>query len=134
MEITPLDFFAVVLAAGAVIEVWHKGSLFETARAYAQAMQDVTPRETVKGRLLELINCPFCKSYHVPLYLLALLCLGNWFGGGLHTLAVLVIYSLAATRLGNIIDSLLPESAKYTPDQFGDFLHGSGPAPRESDK
>lgn len=134
MDITSFDFFAVVLAAGAVIEVWHKGSIFETARAYAQAMQDVTPRETLKGRLLELINCPFCKSYHVPLYLFALLLVSSWISGGLHTAALLVIYSLAATRLGNIIDSLLPEAAKYSPDQFGDFLHGSGPEPRESDK
>jgi hypothetical protein len=134
MEITTLDFIAVVLAAGAVIEVWHKGSLFETARAYAQAMQDVTPRETLKGRLLELVNCPFCKSYHVPLYLFLLLWLSSLFGSTLHTLAMLVIYGLAATRLGNIIDSLVPETAKYTNDQFGDFLHGSDAVPRESDK
>jgi hypothetical protein len=134
MEITTLDFVAVVLAAGAVIEVWHKGSLFETARAYAQAMQDVTPRETLKGRLLELVNCPFCKSYHVPLYLFLLLWLSSWLGSTLHTLAMLVIYGLAATRLGNIIDSLVPETAKYTHDQFGDFLHGSDAVPRESDK
>lgn len=134
MGITPVDFFAIVFAAGAVIEVWHKGSLFETARAYAQALQDVTPRETLKGRLLELVNCPFCKSYHVPFYLGLLLLAGAYCGPGLHAAARLVIYSLAATRLGNIIDSLLPETAKYTPEHFGDFLHGSGPAPRESDK
>ena len=134
MDITSFDFFAVVLAAGAVIEVWHKGSIFETPRAYAQAMQDVTPRETLKGRLLELINCPFCKSYHVPLYLFALLLASSWIGGGLHNAARLVIYSLAATRLSNIIDSLLPEAAKYSPDQFGDFLHGNGSPARESDK
>jgi len=134
MDLTPFDFFAVVFAAGAVIEVWHKGSLFDTARAYAQALQDVTPRESVKGRLLELINCPFCKSYHVPLYLFLLLVAGNWCGGILHVIVRVVIYSLAATRLGNIIDSLLPEAAKYSPDLFGDFLHGSGSATRESDK
>lgn len=134
MNITAFDFFAVVFAAGAVIEVWHKGSLFDTARAYAQAMQDITPRETLKGRLLELINCPFCKSYHVPLYLLLLLAVSGWCGGILHIAAQLVVYSLAATRLGNIIDSLLPEAAKYSPDNFGDFLHGSGATTRESDK
>lgn len=134
MDITPFDFLAVVLASGAIIEVWHKGSLFETARAYAQAMQDVTPRETLKGRLLELVNCPFCKSYHVPLYLFVLLIISGMLGSTLHTVARLVIYGLAATRLGNIIDSLLPEAAKYVPDQFGDFVHGSDTANRESDK
>jgi len=33
--ISALDFLAVVFAAGAVIEVWHKGSLFDPARAYS---------------------------------------------------------------------------------------------------
>ena len=134
MSITPFDFFTVFLAAGAVIEVWHKGSIFETPRAYAQAMQDVTPRETLKGRLLELINCPFCKSYHVPLYLFVLLVISGILGDTLHTVARVVIYSLAATRLGNIVESLLPTAAKYIPDQFGDFVHGSDTANRESDK
>jgi hypothetical protein len=97
-------------------------------------MQDVTPRETLKGRFLELVNCPFCKSYHVPFYLFALLVISGMLSNTLHIVARLVIYSLAATRLGNIIDSLLPETAKYVPDQFGDFVHGSNTATRESDK
>jgi hypothetical protein len=41
--------FAVIFATGAIIEVWHKGSmLFDTARAYSQAWQDATPVETVQ--------------------------------------------------------------------------------------
>jgi hypothetical protein len=113
--ITALDFFAVTLAAGAIIEVWHKGSLFETPRAYAQALQDVTPQETPKGRLLELINCPFCKSYHVPFYLFLLLLAGTWIGGIFELSIRVVIYSLAATRLGNVVDHLLPENSRYSP-------------------
>lgn len=114
MTITLLDFLAIALAAGAIIEVWHKGSIFETARAYAQAWQDVTPYDTIRGKFLELVNCPFCKSYHVPLYLFLLLLLGHAAGGVFETGVRLVVYSLAATRLGNIIDSLLPKEARYT--------------------
>jgi hypothetical protein len=111
--ISVLDFLAVTLASGAVIDVWHKGSIFETPRAYAQAMQDITPRETIKGRLLELINCPFCKSYHIPFYLFLALLAGNWFGGIVGFCVTLVIYSWAATRLGNIVNGMLPTDARY---------------------
>lgn len=113
MTITVLDFVAVALAAGAIIEVWHKGSLFDTARAYAQAWQDVTPHDSARGKLLELINCPFCKSYHVPFYLFLLLLAGTWIGGMVDTGVRVVLYSLAATRLGNVIDGLLPKDSRY---------------------
>lgn len=115
MTISWLDFLAVVFAAGAIIEVWHKGSLFATARAYAQALHDVTPNGTAKGLLLELVNCPFCKSYHVPLYLFLMLLVGDWFGGILQILCRVVVYSLAATRLSNIVDTLLPKNSQYIP-------------------
>ena len=108
------DLVVVALASGAIIEVWHKGSIFSTARAYAQAWQDVVPHDSPRGALLELINCPFCKSYHVPLYLFLLLLAGNWFGGIFDSAVRLVLCSLAATRLGNVIDSLLPKNSQYT--------------------
>ena len=111
--ISYFDFFAVVLAAGAIIELWHKGSIFATARAYTQALQDVTPHNTVKGYALEWLGCPFCKSYHMPFYLFLLLFWGHWVGGILGGLLQLAIYGLAATRLGNIIDGLLPERMRY---------------------
>jgi hypothetical protein len=114
MTITLFDFFAVTLAAGAIIEVWHKGSIFETARAYAQAWQDVTPYDSLRGKILELINCPFCKSYHAPFYLFLLLLAGNNIGGIFDVCVRLVIYSLAATRLGNVLDGLLPKESRYT--------------------
>jgi len=122
-----MDFIAVVFAAGAIIEVWHKGSLFDTARAYAQALQDITPVESVKGRLLELINCPFCKSYHVPVYLLLLLLAGDTVGGMMAAFVRVVVYGLAATRLSNIVDGLLPDRMRYIPDPFGG-TYGNGPA------
>lgn len=110
-----LDFVAVVFAAGAIIEVWHKGSIFETARAYVQAWQDAANPESAKGRLWELLMCPFCKSYHVPVYLLALLLAADWFGGIMPALIRVFVYGLAATRIGNIIDGLLPSRMRYDP-------------------
>ena len=115
-----LDFIAVIFAAGAIIEVWHKGSIFDRLRAVAQAVQDVTPPETLKGRLLELLMCPFCKSYHVPIYLLLALLAGDYFGGIISSLVRVPVYGLAATRIGNLIDGLVPNRMRYSPNIFGD--------------
>lgn len=119
-----LDFIAVIFAAGAIIEVWHKGSIFETARAHVQAWQDVANPESAKGRLWELIMCPFCKSYHLPIYLFAALLAGDYFGGTIAALVRVPVYGLAATRIGNLIDGLLPARMRYDPPIFGDE-HGS---------
>ena len=114
---TPLDFIAVILASGAIIEVWHKGSIFDNWRAWAQTKQDVTPPESLSGRALELLNCPFCKSYHVPIYLFLLLALAGTLGGDTISLLVrVVVYGLGATRAGNLIDGLLPARLRYTQD------------------
>lgn len=110
-----LDFIAVTLAAGAIIEVWHKGSIFDTARAYVQAWQDGTPYDTIKGKGLELLTCPFCQSYHVPFYLFLILLAAHHAGGIILALVTALIYGLAATRLGNIVNYLLPETARYKP-------------------
>lgn len=133
---TTLDFVAVVFAAAAIIEVWHKGSIFETARAYVQSWQDNTPPDTLKGKLWELILCPFCKSYHIPIYLFLLLLAGDWLGGTIAALVRVVVYGLAATRIGNLIDGLLPAKLQYDPPliAFGEE-HGrpvAGPADVES--
>lgn len=117
---TWLDFTAVIFASGAIIEVWHKGSIFSTARAYAQALQDATEPETFRGRLLELLMCPFCKSYHIPIYLGLLLLASDYAGGIIPALARVVVYGLAATRIGNLIDGFVPNRMKYSPDIFGD--------------
>lgn len=119
-----LDFAAVVFAAGAIIEVWQKGSIFANTRAYLNALQDVTPPETAKGRLLELLSCPFCQSYHVPVYLFAGLLSADWCGGIAPYLARIVVYGWAATRLGNLIDGMLPNRLRYRPNIFeGDDSH-----------
>lgn len=131
---TPLDFVAIVFAAGAVIEVWHKGSIFEIPRAYVQAWQDVADPSSAKGRLWELLLCPFCQSYHVPLYLGLLLLASLWAGGIMPYLARLVIYSLAATRIGNLIDGLLPARLRYNPPIiFGEPDRGTSAHRQDAD-
>lgn len=123
-----LDFLAVVLATGAIIEVWHKGSIFAEARAYAQALQDVTPPESLKGRLLELLMCPFCKSYHVPFWLMVFLLAGDWIGATIGGVVRLVVYALAATRVSNLLDGFLPPRMRYDPPLPGGAPHGREPA------
>jgi hypothetical protein len=113
-----LDFVAVVFATGAIIEVWQKGSLFANVRAYLNALQDVTPPETAKGRLLELLHCPFCQSYHVPVYLIGALFAADWLGGAWPYLVRLVVYGWAATRISNLIDGTLPNRLRYRPNIF----------------
>lgn len=120
-----LDFIAVIFAAGAIIEVWHKGSIFETARAHVQAWQDVALPESFRGRLWELVMCPFCKSYHVPIYLFLALLAGDYFGGTIAALIRVVVYGLAATRIGNLIDGLLPARMRYDPPIIFGEEHGS---------
>lgn len=115
-----IDFAAVVLATGAVLDVWHKGSIFAGLRAKAQALQDVTDPESLKGLALELLMCPFCKSYHLPLYMLAALLLGDYLGATIGAGVRLVVYALAATRLVNLLDGLLPPRLRHDPP-IGDF-------------
>lgn len=127
------DFFAVVLATGAVIEVWHRGSIFADLRAYAQALQDTTDPDTLKGKWLELVLCPFCKSYHVPVYLFGAILLGDWCGVTIGAVARLFVYSLAATRLSNLIDGFLPPSMRYDPPIEG-ASSGTEPAAGDSSR
>ena len=112
---TPLDFLAVILATGAIIEVWHKGSIFETARAYVQAWQDTADPQSFRGRLWELILCPFCKSYHIPLYLFAALLAADYIDAMLAAIVRVIVYGLAATRASNILDGILPPQLRYEP-------------------
>jgi hypothetical protein len=112
---TLLDFCAVVLAAGSVIEVWNKGSIFADTRARLQAQQDVTDPDTAAGKALELLLCPFCQSYHVPFYLFAGILLGDWCGATIGAVARFAVYSLAATRLSNLLDGFLPPRMRYSP-------------------
>jgi hypothetical protein len=111
--LTALDFIAVALATGAIIDVWHNGSIFATARAYVQAFNDLAPYGSFKYLWTELLICPFCKSYHIPIYLFLSLLAVDYFGGMLAALVRVVVFGLAATRLSNLIDGLLPSRMRY---------------------
>lgn len=110
-----LDLIAVALAASAIIEVWHKGSIFATARAYVQTWQDAADYDSLWGKFLELLTCPFCQSYHAPIYLFVLLWLGDSAGFPLANVIRIVVYGFAATKIGNVLNTLLPQEARYKP-------------------
>ena len=109
------DFIAVVFATVAIIEVWHKGSIFTESRARVQALQDVTDPRTLKGRVLELVMCPFCASYHIPFYLLLLLSLSGLAGNPISVIVRLLVYSLAATKISNTVAELTTTTSKTNP-------------------
>lgn len=113
-----IEFVALVLASGAIIEVWHKGTIFAELRAKIQAYQDITDHTTLKGKLLELLTCPFCQSYHVPFYLCVFYFSLLYAGGFFAAAGKIFVFSLAATRAGNIMNGLLPKKMQYTVDPF----------------
>jgi hypothetical protein len=124
-----LDFVALILAAGAVVDVWFNGSIFAEMRAWAEAKangdaalydeeQDPLSIDTdlpvpddppswwmriankiVPTWMAELLTCPFCLSYHAPVWLTVVFILPGLFliePGS--TLLKLPLYCLAATR------------------------------------
>lgn len=135
---TVLDFFALVMAASAIVDVWRNGSIFAEPRAYFEARADAgvassepLPEEglpadpnpwwmwlfdhCLPGWFAELVNCRFCLSHHTP-WMAALVCYfptlfisTAW----MVFLMKLPVYSLAATRIGNIINACVPTSAQY---------------------
>jgi hypothetical protein len=110
---TCLDLAALVFATGAVIEVWNKGSIFSTTRAIIHAKQDATEPDSFKGKVYELLTCPFCQSYHVPFYLFLLLFFGDFIGGSWGALLRGLVFALAVTRISNLIDGFLPPERRY---------------------
>ena len=64
--------------------------------------------------LAELASCTFCSSYHVP-WLLLVGCYvpSRLLGEPWNWLALLPLYSLAATRVGNLLNGLLPKPLHY---------------------
>lgn len=106
---TALNLLVVALATGAIIDAWRTGSIFATWRAIVQAKQDVAKSGTFTAWWTELLNCSFCQSYHIPFYLFTLLLAGEYFAGMFGVMCELVVYSLAATRVFNISQQLLPE-------------------------
>ena len=54
--------FLVAAASKAVLDAWFEGSIFGTARAYAEAWK-VSDRWVV-SHFGELLSCRFCLGYH----------------------------------------------------------------------
>jgi len=125
---TIVDFLALIFASAAVVDVWRNGSIFAKGRAYMQAKEDADDDEEDETEIetefsfwllvprpaAELLNCPYCLSHHTP-WVLALV---FFFTATLVAppwcfLLKLPVYSLAATRIGNIINEMVPEGARY---------------------
>lgn len=129
---TWLDFFVLTLAASGLVDLWRNGTLFASGRAALEARVDEenwladesshslpglpTPWywQRIPLFFAKMLNCHFCFAHHSPwmlgmlFYLPASQCTGTWM-----FLLKLPIYSLAATRLGTIINAYAPEEAKY---------------------
>ena len=143
---TWLDFLTLTLAASGLVDVWNNGSIFADWRAFFQDKADdpddlPSPDETAEQSdddmqgdplpllmriadrvvprfIAELVSCSFCFSHHTP-WVLAVLCFfpalfveTEWIAWLLR----LPVYSLAATRLGNLITAFAPQEAKYHHD------------------
>lgn len=135
-----LDFIVLTLAASAVLDVWFNGSIFADWRAFFQDGPAADPVDAhvepvatktsdeaplpllmqiaeriVPDWVVEMLNCPFCFSYHAP-WMVALVCFlpADYIAWGwVAFLLKLPAYSLAATRLGNLINAWAPKEAKY---------------------
>lgn len=131
-----VDMIALALAASAVVDVWHNGSIFANRRAMYQAREDYSYVEADEADELEsqtaeepheaatpwqaplwfcrLMNCPYCLSHHTPwvlgvlFFLPAIMLHEPW-----SFLCKLPVYSLACTRLGFVLCAMLPETARY---------------------
>jgi len=114
---TWLDFTALALAASGVVDVWKNGSIFALPRAIAAdaaEMDAVQDRRTLRGTLGELLTCEFCLSHHTPWLLAVLFFLPALFVTGPWAFILkLPVYSLAATRLGWLLNAVVPPEAQY---------------------
>lgn len=139
-----LDFVFVVLAAGAVIDVWFNGTIFEQLHNLVDAIAEPPAAEIpitdipnegsnvqievlepslvlrlteryCPQLLAELLTCPYCMSYHVPWILFLLFVVPSmWVDTPWAAFVIkLPVYSLAATRISNLLNDLLPSSARY---------------------
>lgn len=138
-----LDFLALALAGGALVDVWFNGSLFANWLAFMQvkaqgpppvdatppgdaaesnevAVEEPLPRlmrfaDRVLPRLAaELLSCPDCLAHHTPA-VIACGCLvpALFLDQPWADLFKLPMYALAATRLGFILNGFLPEHLRY---------------------
>ena len=135
-----LDFLALTLAAGDVVDVWFNGSIFSAIRGYMQARTDadvpviddeptpeadpeITEETSAWTRcgdrflptlVAELLSCSYCFSRHTPFYLAVCFYVPSLFlASPWSNLVKLPVYVLAAARLGWILNGLLPARLQY---------------------
>lgn len=102
----PLQLIALILASGAIVDVWNNGSILAEPRAWVQAARD--SEHARLRRLWELLDCSYCLSFHVPWWLLLGVWLCPW-----ADVSWLPVYSLAATRASLLLNELIPERVRY---------------------
>jgi hypothetical protein len=106
---TVLDFIALILAAGALVDLWWNSELVEDQRAYTEAcaMLDSPPFWA------RLLTCPYCLSHWTAGLLAALLLLFSIFLPEWVSLARIPVYALAIARGSFILNGLLPDHLHY---------------------
>lgn len=100
-----LDFAVLALAANAVVRAWlHEGGLFEELRDWLTTW--ITPVAApswsawLREKLVWLLQCPICLTYHAAFWLAALCFLPSlWLSPPWSIVVKLPLYSLAATQL-----------------------------------
>jgi len=135
-----LDFVVVIFAASAIVDVWKNGSIFADWRAFFEndepasgdtsvpTVTDVTGNTELPFLMLladrwlprrvgELLSCSYCLSHHTPWIVSVVLIFPatlspDWLAFLLRVPA----YSLAATRIGNLLNASVPEDSRY--DRF----------------
>lgn len=70
--------FLIVFATKAVLDAWFEGSVFATARAYAEAWKESD--KTIVRLFGELLSCRFCLGYHASFVFSIMCCafISNW--------------------------------------------------------
>lgn len=149
------DLAAVILAAGAVLDAWAKGEIFDALRTYVHrraagirgpVMEDLAPGLTVEypwwARVLDRVlptffaqawSCLFCASYHAPAYLLALWYLPSlWLPSPWDVVWKLPIYSLAATRVVVLGNAHWNRAVEAFADAAQERAHMSSSSTKES--
>lgn len=111
---TLVEFLALCLAAGAVVDVWFQGEIFSTFRG--AVVSRVARAESTGHRpplWASVLDCWFCMMHWVA----GLLVLGLVLPGEIYqparTLLWLPIYTLAAIRAASLLNMLLPEHMQH---------------------
>jgi len=115
---TILEFVAVCLAAGALVDAWlHEPGLFDEVREWISVWGQPRPdevRETGltwrawgRGKIAQLAGCHKCMTYHAAFWLLLLFWLpSHWLNPPWTQILFFPIWALAATRFSLLMADL----------------------------